>query len=252
MNQNSPCILVVDDDKEICELLQTFLSQHGFMVHTAGNGAEMAALIRKPMEFDVILLDVMLPGEDGMSLCRRWRAELSTPIILLTAVSEETDKIVGLELGADDYVTKPFNPRELLARIRAVTRRTQLNKPLVALEREKTHVTYQFESWSLDKNYRELLDPQGVEVSLSTGEYDLLLALVEHAQHILSRDQLLDITRNRSAGPFDRSIDVQISRLRQKIEWDPKKPTLIKTVRGGGYMLSATVKRIENNASNTT
>jgi two-component system OmpR family response regulator len=189
-------------------------------------------------QIDLVVLDLMLPGEDGLSLCRSLRQTTSIPVIMLTALGEETDRIVGLEMGADDYIAKPFNPRELLARIRAVLRRSgKGDAPELAAS------VLEFEGWRLDVTKRELVSADGVLQSLTAGEYNLLLALVQHPQRVLSRDQLLDLTSGRSAAPFDRSIDVQLSRLRQKIEPDPKTPTLIKTVRGGGYIFACNVDR---------
>ena len=178
----------------------------------------------------------MLPGEDGLSLCRGLRATSSLPVIMLTAVAEDTDRIIGLEMGADDYLTKPFNPRELLARIKAVLRRS------AGTPAEITEGVLTFAGWQLSPAQRELRDRDGVLVPLTSGEFDLLLAFVERPERVLSRDQLLDLTRGRDAVPFDRSIDVQLSRLRRKIEADSKSPQLIKTVRGGGYMLAHPVK----------
>jgi two-component system OmpR family response regulator len=235
--ESSPHILVVDDDREIRDLLSRFLRKHSFRVTAAADGREM----RKAMEagkFDLIVMDVMLPGEDGLSLTRWLRSTSGVPVIMLTAVGEETDRIIGLEMGADDYVPKPFNPRELLARIRAVLRRAE---GLPSVEARKGVVT--FDSWKLDTDRRELFRPDGELVPLTSGEYDLLLALVERPQRVLTRDQLLDITRGRDTVPFDRSIDVQISRLRRKIESDPKEPVRIKTVRGGGYVFACEVTK---------
>lgn len=237
----APHILVVDDDTEIRSLVAQFLKKHGFRVESAGDGVAMMTLFEAG-RFDLVVLDLMLPGEDGLSLCRRLRAQSDVPIIMLTAMGEPTDRIVGLEMGADDYLPKPFNPRELLARIRAVMRRTdgEGEKPRDPADRAETII---FEGWRLDQAKRELHSPDGVLVPLTAGEYDLLAVLVENPQRILNRDQLLDLTRGREAGPFDRSIDVQISRLRRKIEVDAKNPTVIKTVRGGGYVLSCEVNR---------
>jgi two-component system OmpR family response regulator len=178
----------------------------------------------------------MLPGEDGLSLCRRLRATTNLPVIMLTAMGEDTDRIVGLEMGADDYLPKPFNPRELLARVKAVLRRIQALPAASA----KGDVAI-FDGWTLDRGSRRLTSPTGEEVELSTGEYDLLLAFATHPRRVLSRDQLLDLARGRTAAPFDRSVDIQVMRLRRKIELDPKEPRLIKTVRGGGYMFAAEV-----------
>jgi two-component system OmpR family response regulator len=195
--------------------------------------------------FALVVLDVMLPGEDGVSLCRRLRQRHEMPVIMLTALADEADRVVGLEVGADDYVVKPFSPRELLARIRAVLRRAGGGggrQPPLAQTPEVSQVLT-FAGWRLDPARRELRDPEGVLVSLTAGEFDLLKAFVERPQRVLSRDLLLDATRGREAGPFDRSIDVQLGRLRRKVEADPKAPELLKTVRGGGYVLAATVHR---------
>ena len=231
-----PKVLIVDDDREIRDLLARFLRKHGLRVETVADGRAMARALETG-RFDLVVLDLMLPGEDGLSLCRHLRATSSLPVIMLTAVAEDTDRIVGLEIGADDYVTKPFNPRELLARIKAVLRRT------VGGGRETSEGTLTFAGWRLAAAPRELRDPDGVLVPLTSGEFDLLLAFVERPERVLSRDQLLDLTKGRDAVPFDRSIDVQLSRLRRKIEIDPQNPKLIKTVRGGGYMLAQPVRR---------
>jgi two-component system OmpR family response regulator len=222
-------ILVVDDDAEIRELLAHFLTQHGYQASTAADGVAMDAELAK-QSFDLVVLDLMLPGEDGLSICRRLRAHTSTSIIMLTAVSEEVDRIVGLEMGADDYLVKPFNPRELLARIKAVLRRTAGGRSAEAMS------VLAFEGWLLDLGRRELKRDDGTLIPLSTGEFDLLVVLAQHAQQVMSRDELLDRTRGRESGPFDRTIDVQLSRLRRKIEVDSRAPEIIKTIRSGGYM----------------
>ena len=234
-----PHILVVDDDAEIRDLSARFLRKQGLRVDTAPDGRAMMQLLETGL-FDLVVLDVMMPGEDGLSLCRRLRANSTLPIIMLTALGEETDRIVGLEMGADDYLPKPFNPRELLARIRAVLRRAGR---AVGNDTAPSPSVLVFEGWRLDLAGRELHAADGTLVPLTAGEYDLLVALVERAGHVLNRDQLLDLTRGRAAASFDRSVDVQLSRLRRKIETDPKDPLLIKTVRGGGYVFSASVTR---------
>ncbi|MEQ9639035.1 MAG: response regulator [Alphaproteobacteria bacterium] len=234
-----PHILIVDDDREIRDLLSRFLRGHGYRVDVAGDGKQMQRVLADG-RFDLVVLDVMLPGEDGLGLCRKLRAESRLPVIMLTALAEETDRIVGLELGADDYLTKPFNPRELLARIRAVLRRVA-ETPTAALPDDTSALG--FNGWRLDLARRALTDPEGGLVALTAGEYGLLLALVERPNRVLSREQLLDLTRGRDAAPFDRAVDVQLSRLRRKIEADPKNPALIKTVRGGGYLFAAKVSR---------
>ena len=190
---------------------------------------------------DLILLDLMLPGEDGLSLCRAIRAESNVPIIMLTAKGEEVDRVIGLEMGADDYLPKPFGSRELIARIRAVLRRGRMERSRI--EPGAPPKQYQFDRWVLNTESRELLRDDGVTVPLSTGEYELLLAMVERPQRVLSRDQLLDLARGRAAAAFDRSIDTQVSRLRKKLERDPADPRLIKTIWGGGYMFTPTVSQ---------
>jgi two-component system, OmpR family, response regulator len=238
-----PHILIVDDDAEICALVSQFLEPHGFRVTGVGDGPAMrAALAADPA--DLIILDLMLPGEDGLALCRELRKSTRTPIIFLTAVNSEADRVVGLEMGADDYLSKPFSTRELLARVRAVLRRAPpepeaVAKPAIA----PTSRTLRFSGWTFDAGRRQLTAPDGVLVDLSSGEYELLSAFLDNPQIVLTRDQLLDITRGRYGGPFDRAIDMQVGRLRRKIEADPKNPTLIKTVRGGGYVLASTVSR---------
>ena len=236
----SPHILIVDDDPEIRDLTARFLKKHGYRVDTAADARAMDQTLESG-RFDLVVLDLMLPGEDGLSICRRLRTETALPIIMLTALGEDTDRIVGLEMGADDYLPKPFNPRELLARIKAVLRRADAAPP--AGQASEDGGVLAFEGWRLDTTRRELKAHDGVLVPLTAGEFDLLTAFAERPQRVLSRDQLLDLTRGRDGGPFDRSIDVQLSRLRRKIEDDPKEPTLIKTVRGGGYIFTADVTR---------
>jgi two-component system OmpR family response regulator len=240
MNQNSTHILVVDDHSEIRDLLKRFLEQHGLRVSCARDGKEMKRLLEE-REFDLLVLDLMMPGEDGLTLCRELRAKSSLPIIMLTAMGEETDRIIGLEMGADDYLAKPFNPRELLARIKAVMRRTQV-EPQPAPETLTRDL--RFDRWLLDINRRELVDEEGVGLSLSTAEFDLLRVFLERPQRVLSRDQLLDLARGREAVAFDRAIDTLVSRLRRKLERDPKNPELIKTIWGGGYLFAADVTQV--------
>ena len=235
----APHILVVDDDREIRSLVAQLLRKHGFRVTDAADGREMMEALEDG-RFDLVVLDLMMPGEDGLTLCRRVRAASALPIIMLTAMGEDTDRIVGLEMGADDYLPKPFNPRELLARIRAVLRRAGGESPET---QEETGGLRIFEGWSLDLAKRELRAPDDTLVPLTAGEYDLLAVIVERPGRVLSRDQLLDLTRGRDAVPFDRSVDVQISRLRRKLEPDPKEPQIIKTVRGGGYVFTCEVTR---------
>jgi two-component system, OmpR family, response regulator len=241
--ESSPHLLIVDDDREIRELLSKFLRKHGFRVSVAIDGREMRKALAD-RAIDLVVLDLMLPGEDGLSLCRRLRSESNIPVIMLTAMGEETDRIVGLEIGADDYLAKPFNPRELLARIKAVLRRAGASAVHAARAAgEPSAARAHFDGWTLDVGKRELISPSGVLVPMSSGEFALLAAFVAHPQRVLSRDQLLDLARGRDAQPFDRSIDVQVSRLRRKIENDPREPALIKTVRGGGYLFAPKVEQ---------
>ena len=233
-----PHILVVDDHREIRELVSRALSKEGFRVSTAADGRAMRRLLADS-RIDLILLDLMLPGEDGLSLCRSIRADSNVPIIMLTAKGDEVDRIVGLEMGADDYLPKPFSSRELVARIKAVLRRS--HEPAQAVDAGERPKRYRFERWTLDTGSRELLRADGVAVPLSTGEYDLLIAMVERPQRVLNRDQLLDLARGRSVAGLDRSIDTQVSRLRKKLELDPADPKIIKTVWGGGYTFTPAV-----------
>lgn len=232
-------ILVVDDDESIRDLLAKFLTKQSYEVTTLPHGDELQATL-DDKQFDLIVLDVMLPGDDGFELCRMIRKQHNIPIIMLTAMNEETDKIIGLELGADDYLTKPFNPRELLARIKAILRRSGESETESSPVPSKK-IRYNFAGWQLNSSSRQLLNPDRMEIILSAGEYDLLLVFLQHPQRVINRDQLLDLTKNRPIGPFDRSIDVQISRLRQKLNDDPKHPKFIKTVRNGGYMFAVDV-----------
>ncbi len=233
-----PHILVVDDDREIRELLSRFLEKQGMRVSAARDAREARRLW--PLgRYHIVVLDLMMPGESGLDYARWLRSQANVPILMLTAMAEETDRIVGLELGADDYVQKPFNPRELLARIRAILRRT--NGEGQAIEADARPIL--FAGWTLEPGRRRLLNPDGAEVLLTGGEYELLAALVERPNRILTRDMLMDLLRGRQAGPFDRAIDVAVSRLRRKLEDDGRNPNLIKTVRGGGYVLSTAVER---------
>jgi len=234
---DSQHILLVDDNPEILDLVRRFLIRDGFRVSTAVDGKFMRKVLEES-RIDLIVLDVMLPGEDGLTLCRQLRTTSNIPVIMLTAKGDEIDRVLGLEMGADDYLSKPFSSRELLARIKAVLRRTQQLPS--ALENQDTS-NYYFAGWELDLAKRELNSIDQIVIPLSTGEYDLLLAFVRHPMRVLNRDQLLDLARGRQAVGFDRSIDTQISRLRRKIEDDPKQPTLIKTVWGGGYIFTPTV-----------
>lgn len=232
-------ILVVDDHRDIREPLSRYLGQHGYRVSSAASATE-ARRVLGTGAVDLVVLDIMMPGEDGLSLCRHLRETQGIPVILLTAMAEDTDRVVGLEMGADDYVVKPFNPRELLARIKAVIRRTQSLPPRRQAPQEES---LRFAGWTLHLARRELLGADGVAMPLSTAEFQLLSAFLDHPRVVLSRDQLLDLTQGRSAAPFDRSIDNQVSRLRRKVEQDPREPVLIKTVWGGGYVFTAEVER---------
>ncbi|MFG1351675.1 response regulator [Xanthobacter autotrophicus] len=235
--ERTPHILVVDDHREIRELLAKYLTRNGFRVSVASGGADMRQQMRTGT-FDLVVLDIMMPGDDGLTLCRQLRQSSDIPVVLLTAAAEETDRIVGIELGADDYVTKPFNPRELLARIRAILRRAQ--GP--ARVQQGGPRRYRFDRWQLDPDRRLLLDETGSEVRLGSAEFRLLAALVTRPSVVLTRDQLLDITAGRPAQVFDRSIDNLVSRLRRRIERDPQHPELIKTVWGDGYVFAAPVE----------
>jgi len=233
-----PHVLIVDDERDILDPLASYLSKNGFRVSKARDAAA-AREVLAAHSIDIALIDIMMPGEDGLALTGFIRATSKTPVILLTAKTEETDRIVGLELGADDYVTKPFSPRELVARIKAVLRRTADDR-VKAPEAE----AFAFGDWILRTGERELVDKAGRQVPLSTGEYNLLLALVTHPKRVLTRDQLLDLTQHRDLGAFERSIDNHVSRLRKKLESGPGEPKLIKTVWGGGYTLAAEVRRV--------
>jgi len=233
------CIAVVEDDREIRALVVDLLTREGFEAVGCRTAAEFDQLSAR-RRVDLAILDIMLPGEDGLSLCRRLRAAGDMPVLMVTAKGDDIDRIVGLEVGADDYLPKPFNPRELVARVRAILRRTRDQHravPQVANER------YRFAGWSLDVGARAVTGPDGNEVELTAGEFDLLLCFITHPQRVLNRDQLLDWTRGRSVGPFDRAVDVQLSRLRRKLVAVPGGETIIKTVRGGGYQFTLQVER---------
>lgn len=234
-------LLIVDDNSEIRESLNEYLEKNGLKCETAED-AQTARNKLATKDYQLIILDIMMPGEDGLSLCRYIHESSQTPVILLTAKDEETDRIIGLEVGADDYLSKPFNPRELLARIKAILRRESIITENIQAEfTEQTNsadnngIHYLFGDWSLSVNQQQLRQGRQAAKDLSTGEFRLLMAFVEHPKRVLSRDELLDLVSNRSIAAFDRSIDNQISRLRKKIEVDPKQPTYIKTVWGGGY-----------------
>lgn len=235
--QNSHHILVVDDHRDIREPLTKYMGQQGFRVSSAADAAQARDLLQTN-RFDLIVLDIMMPGEDGLSLCRHIQASSQVPVILLTAVSDEIDRILGLELGADDYVVKPFNPRELLARIKSVLRRSE------TMPRSAAAVTlkrYRFDDWVLTINTREVEHVDGRVVALTTSEFQILLAMLERPNFALSRDQLLDLTKGRAAVVFDRTIDNHVSRLRQKLEADPGSPRLLQTVWGRGYKIACEV-----------
>ncbi|MBC7657349.1 MAG: response regulator [Frankiaceae bacterium] len=230
-------LLIVDDDADIRQLLRQYLQENGYRVTTAADGKGLRAALAAGHP-DLIILDVMLPGEDGISLCRAVRARSEVPIIMLTARGDDTDRIVGLEVGADDYVPKPFNPRELLARVKSVLRRAKSLPPNLQHEELRW---FRFAGWSLDAVTRDLTAPGGVVVPLSATEFKLLRVLLDHPGRVLTRDQLIELMQSRDAGPFDRALDVQISRLRQRLGEDAKEPAIIKTVRGQGYVLAAAV-----------
>ncbi|MDO8654510.1 MAG: response regulator transcription factor [Undibacterium sp.] len=230
-------ILIVDDDREIRTLLADYLELNGCTCLMAAEGNAMWAALDQ-QQVDLVVLDLNLPGDDGLTLCRNLRAKSDVPVIMLTARSEPLDRILGLEMGADDYLPKPFEPRELLARIRSVLRRThstQRNSQGEAVQKLR------FADWTLDLTARHLLSPDGMVIALSGAEFRMLSIFLEQPNRILTRDQLLNILHGRDADPFDRSIDIQISRLRQKLREDARTPQIIKTVRNGGYVLAVTV-----------
>lgn len=233
--QRTEHILIVDDDVEIRTLLRDYLERNGLRATAVPDGRGMRAALDKG-KFDLVILDLMLPGEDGLVLCRELRAHSSLPVVMLTARGDETDRIVGLEMGADDYLPKPFSPRELLARIKAVLRRTQALPPTSMSEVKRFH----FAGWTLELARRQLVSATGVVVPLSGGEYRLLQIFLEHPQRVLSRDQLLELSHGREGSPFDRSIDVQVGRLRRRLA--DENADLIQTVRGEGYVLAAEVE----------
>ena len=235
---SSPRLVILDDDEETRALLRRYLQQHGFEADAVADAnALFGNLEERPA--DLVILDLMLPGEDGFNVCRRLRATSTIPVIMLTAKKDDIDRIVGLEMGADDYVTKPFNPRELVARIRSVLWRSRLGAARDADTPER--LVYRFDRWHLDATTRTLRDHSGHEAELSSGEFALLMVFLQNAGRVLNRDQLLDLTRGRGSGPFDRSIDIQVSRLRRKIEQQDQPPRLLKTVRGAGYVFTAKV-----------
>jgi two-component system OmpR family response regulator len=230
-------ILIVDDQPAICEMVQTYLQEEGFRVSAANNGEAMRRVMAQD-QIDLVLLDLILPGEDGLTLASNLRRTSNVGIIILTGRGETVDRIIGLEMGADDYLAKPFHLRELLARVKSVLRRATAQDE----QGRERPTCARFDGWQLDLTARELISPAGELVRLTTGEFDLLAAFVANANQVLSRDRLLDLARNRSAGPFDRTIDVQVGRLRRKLEDDPQQPSLIKTVRGNGYIFTAQIE----------
>jgi two-component system OmpR family response regulator len=232
-------VLVVDDDAEIRKLLGEYLERNGFRVSLATDGTEMRRALDRSRP-DIVVLDLMLPGDSGLKLCRDLRVESSLPVIMLTARAEEIDRIVGLEMGADDYLAKPFSPRELLARIRSILRRA---RGLASPAGGGAH-QLRFAGWTLDLAARQLVAPDGVVVALSGAEFKLLSVFVEHPNRVLDRNQLMDLTVGRDGAPFDRSIDVQVSRLRVRLRDDAREPRIIKTVRNEGYVLAAVVQRV--------
>ncbi len=236
-------LLLVDDEAVLREPLAEYLSGQGFAVRQAASAAEARSILRDSRP-DLVLLDIMMPGEDGLSLCRHLIETQAIPTILLTARGEATDRIVGLEIGADDYVVKPFEPRELVARIRSVLRRAGRGAPDV-----DENEVFIFEGWTLDPLKRRLIDAEGAVVAISSAEFRLLVAFLEHPRQVLDRDRLLDMVQGREAHLFDRAVDNQVSRLRRKIEADSRNPQLIQTVWGGGYMLTSDVRRALAGAS---
>ncbi len=236
-------LLVVDDDPEICDLLKQYLGKNGYQVTTVGDGKKMMAVLGQT-RIDLVVLDLMLPGTDGLELCRNLRASSKMPIIMLTARGDEMDRVLGLEMGADDYLAKPFSARELLARIKGVLRRAG---DLPFDPQTETPEGFEFSEWKLDTRTQHLTCPKGIVIPLSHAEYQLLLVLLTHPNRVLSRDQLLDLTQGRESGPFDRSIDVLVGRLRRRLNDDANQPELIKTIRGRGYLLSS---KVSNNRMN--
>ena len=238
MNEPAPTrLLLVDDEAALREPLADYLVRQGFAVSQAGTAAEARTRLAAEIP-DLVLLDIMMPGEDGLSLCRHLVEARQLPVIFITAKGEATDRIVGLEIGADDYVVKPFDPRELVARIKSVLRRAS-REPAPAGD----DLLYEFEGWRLDPLKRRLIDPEGAVVAISSVEFRLLTTFLDHPRQVLDRDRLLDMVQGREAHLFDRAVDNQVSRLRRKNEADSKNPQLIQTVWGGGYMLAADVRR---------
>lgn len=233
-------ILIVDDDREIRQMVADYLQKNGLRVSTAGDGREMRSIL-ETNAIDLVVLDLMMPGEDGLTIARNLRGgkHRAVPVVMLTARDDPTDRIIGLEMGADDYVTKPFAARELLARIKAVIRRTRMLPPNLQVT-QVTHMVA-FGRWRLDTTARHLLEPDGTVVPLSGAEFRLLRVFIDHANRVLTRDQLLSLTQGRDAEPFDRSIDLLVSRLRQRLQDDAREQSYIKTVRSEGYVFSTPI-----------
>ena len=239
MSETAPTrLLLVDDEPSLRQPLADYLVRQGFVVRQAEDAAKARSALLEDTP-DLVLLDIMMPGEDGLSLCRHLSEAKDIPVILLTAKGEPTDRIVGLEIGADDYVVKPFEPRELVARIRSVLRRAAKLPPVI-----EEDALYEFEGWQLDPLKRRLTDPEGAVVPISSAEFRLLMAFLSHPRQVLDRDRLLDMVQGREAHLFDRAVDNQVSRLRRKIEVDSRDPKLIQTVWGGGYRLATDVRRV--------
>ena len=232
---NDGHLLIVDDDPEVCASLESYLSKNGYQISVLNSGEGLEEML-DGQNIDLVILDLMLPGRDGLELTNDVRRSYSVPVIMLTGRGDDIDRIIGLEMGADDYLPKPFNPRELLARIRAVLKRSQRDNDNGSPVAAGDNTVYSIGELSLETGPRRLFSEDGSHIPLTDGEYQLLLALVTHPDRVLSRDFLLDVTRDRESAPFDRSIDIQVSRLRRKIEPDPKRPRFIRTVRNGGYM----------------
>jgi len=235
-------ILIVDDDREICTMLSDFLQKHNYRVYTAHNSKQMNNILQRH-KIDLLVLDIMLPGDDGLEICRKLRKKSAIPIIMASALGDETERIIGLEIGADDYLPKPFNPRELIARIKSLLRRAHGHlHTAIATKKLKSIPNIKFANWLLNRNKCCLVNADGLTIPLSSGEYNLLLAFIDNPHRTLTRDQLMDITHGRETAPFDRAIDVQVGRLRKKIEKNSKKPKIIITVRGGGYQFTADIE----------
>lgn len=235
----SPHILVVEDDREIRTMVSRFLSKNGCRVTVAEDARSMDRALGSA-RIDLLVLDIMLPGEDGLSICRRLRTSSTLPVIMLTAAGDPVARVVGLEMGADDYVAKPFNPHELLARIKAVLRRATA----LPDTEDGANDVVRFAGWQINPVSREVRNPEGTRVILTSAEFDLLFTFCRHARRTLTRDQLLDLSQRRAAGALDRSIDILVSRIRRKIETDPRDPQFIKTVRSGGYVFTPEVARV--------